>query len=277
MNEYRPLKNIDLSGIETKRIRATGYKSDHNTPCKHFFDACPLDLVLSNESYKGLYIALVNKAYQDGGNDYNGGYYMTFNDIGDNVYIEFLGFMGNEDIERMREKLNSMQAYIGRSGFLSYCAALSARGWFVKNPELMALDMIGEVELVKKYRIEKAAIIEKKEQEDRERREQYRKEQEEKARRLAEEKENVLREAATKIRNRQTTDNDNAIILDLMRKYGVDVPLRTQGWIIDCLASVKFDGDKISYSYYRRKNGKGSQKVFDCIRDLVNAIDKEVT
>ena len=276
MNEYRPLKNIDLSGIETKRIRATGYKSDHNTPCKHFFDACPLDLVLSNESYKGLYIALVNKAYQDGGNDYNGGWYMTFNDIGDNVYIEFLGFMGNEDIERMREKLNSMQAYIGRSGFLSYCAALSARGWFVKNPELMALDMIGEVELVKKYRIEKAAIIEKKEQEDRERREQYRKEQEEKARRLAEEKENALREAATKIRNRQTTDNDNAIILDLMRKYGVDVPLRTQGWIIDCLASVKFDGDKISYSYYRRKNGKGSQKVFDCIRDLVNAIDKEV-
>ena len=106
--------------------------------------------------------------------------------------------------------------------------------------------------------------------------EEKRKEQEEKARRLAEEKENALREAATKIRNRQTTDNDNAIILDLMRKYGVDVPLRTQGWIIDCLASVKFDGDKISYSYYRRKNGKGSQKVFDCIRDLVNAIDKEV-
>jgi len=276
MNEYRPLKNIDLSSIEAKRIRATGYKSDHNTPCKHFFDACPLDLVLSDEAYKGLYIALIRKAYQDGGDDYNGGWYMTFNDIGGDVCIEFLGFMGNEDIERMREKLNSMQAYIGRSGFLSYCATLSARGWFVKNPELMALDMIGEVELAKKCRIEKAAIIEKKEQEDRERREQYRKEQEEKARRLAEEKENALREAATKIRNRQTTDNDNAIILDLMRKYGVDVPLRTQGWIIDCLASVKFDGDKISYSYYRKRNGKGSQKVFDCIRDLVNAIDKEV-
>ncbi len=276
MYDYNALKNIDLSGIETKRIRATGYKSDHNTPCKHFFDACPLDLVLSNEAYKGLYIALKEKAYQDGGNDYNGGWYMIFNDIGDNVYIEFLGFMGNEDLERMIEKINSMQAYIGRAGFLSYCSLLSARGWFVKNPELLALDMIGESELAEKYRIEKAAIIEKKEQEDRERREQCRKEQEEKARRLAEEKENALREAATKIRNRQTTDNDNAIILDLMRKYGVDVPSRTQGWIIDCLASVKFDGDKIGYSYYRRKNGKGSQKVFDCIRDLVKAIDEEV-
>lgn len=275
MNEYRPLKNIDLSGIETKRIRATGYKSDHNTPCKHFFDACPLDFVLSNEAYKGLYIALKEKAYQDGGNDYNGGWYMIFNDIGDNVYIEFLGFMGNEDLERMIEKINSMQAYIGRAGFLSYCSLLSARGWFVKNPELMALDMIGESELAKKYRIEKAAIIEKKEQEDRERREQYRKEQEEKARRLAEEKENALREAATKIRNRQTTDNDNGIILDLMRKYGVDVPLRTQGWILDCLVCVTFDGDTVNYRYYKRKNGRGSQKVFDCIRDLVRAIDKE--
>lgn len=276
MNEYKPLKNIDLSGIETKRIRATGYKSDHNTPCKHFFDACPLDLVLSDEAYKGLYIALKEKAYQDGGNDYNGGYYMTFNDIGDNVYIEFLGFMGNEDIERMREKLNSMQAYIGRSGFLSYCAALSARGWFVKNPELMTLDMIGEVELVKKYRIEKAAIIEKKEQEDRERREQYRKEQEEKQRRIEEEKRAALEAAAEKIRNRQTTDNDNGIILDLMRKYGVDVPLRTQGWILDCLVCVTFDGDTVNYRYYKRKNGRGSQKVFDCIRDLVKAIDEEV-
>ena len=201
---------------------------------------------------------------------------MTFNDIGDNVYIEFLGFMGNEDLERMIEKINSMQAYIGRSGFLSYCATLSARGWFIKNPELMALDMIGEVELVKKYRIEKAAIIEKKEQEDRERREQYRKEQEEKQRHIEEEKRIELKAAAEKIRNRQTTDNDNGIILELMRQYGVKVPLRTQGWILDSLASVKFDGDKISYSYYRKRNGKGSQKVFDCIRDLVKAIDEEV-
>lgn len=276
MYDYTALKSIDLSGIETKRIRATGYKSDGNTPYKHFYNAMPLDVVLSDEAYKGLYIALIRKAYQDGGDDYNGGYYMTFNDIGDNVYIEFLGFMGNEDIERMIEKINSMQAYIGRSGFLSYCATLSARGWFIKNPELMALDMIGEVELVKKYRIEKAAIIEKKEQEDRERREQYRKEQEEKQRRIEEEKRIELKAAAEKIRNRQTTDNDNGIILELMRQYGVKIPLRTQGWILDSLASVKFDGDKISYSYYRKRNGKGSQKVFDCIRDLVKAIDEEV-
>lgn len=276
MYDYNALKNIDFSGIEEKRIRATGYKTDGNTPCKHFYNALPLDVVLSDEAYKGLYIALIRKAYQDGGDDYNGGYYMTFNDIGDNVYIEFLGFMGNEDIERMREKLNSMQAYIGRSGFLSYCAALSARGWFVKNPELMALDMIGEVELVKKYRIEKAEIIEKRQQEEKERREQYRKEQEEKQRRIEEEQRIAIKTAEEKIRKKENVINADGIILKLMRKYNIDVPLRTQGWIIDNLVSVSFSDDSISYRFNRGKNGRGSQKVFDCLWELMRVIEKEV-
>lgn len=271
MNDYKALKNIDLSGIETKRIRSTGYKADFNTACKHFYNAHPLDVVLNNDAYKGLYIALVKKSYQDGGSDYNGGYYMTFSDIGDNVYIEFLGFTGYDDIERMKEKLDSMQAFIGRAGFLSLLADTAAHGWFIKNPELLALDMIGEVELADKYRKEKVVWVAKREQEEEERREQRREEQ----RRMEEEKRIELDKAAQKIRSRQTTDNDNGIILELMNRYGVNVPSRTKGWILDCLVSITFNDGQISYIYRKSKNGKGSQRVFVCINELIEAIDKE--
>lgn len=63
---------------------------------------------------------------------------------------------------------------------------------------------------------------------------------------------------------------------DIMKMYDLARRLHRLEATLSRLASVKFDGDKISYSYYRKRNGKGSQKVFDCIRDLVKAIDEEV-
>ena len=99
----------------------------------------------------------------------------------------------------------------------------------------------------------------------------------EKQRRWEEEKRLELETATNKIRNRESTPNDNGVILDLMRKYGVNVPLRTQGWILDYLVSVTFNGDSISYTYLRRNKGRGSQKIYDCLHDLVSAIDTEKT
>ena len=275
MNDYNTLQNIDLSAIEAKRIRTIGYKNDGNTPCKHYYDAHPLDKVLEDTSFKGLYLALIEKPYQDGGTDYNGGFYMVFNDLGENIFTEFKAFYGHDPIEQMAERLHGMECFIGKDGFLSHLAYTAALGRAVKNPELMALDMLGETELAKSYRKKKSVWLAKREQEEKERKEQYRKEQEAKQRRREEEKHMELETAANKIRNRERTPNDNGVILDLMRKYGVNVPLRTQGWILDCLISVTFNDDSISYTYLRRNKGRGSQKIYDCLHDLVSAIDAE--
>ena len=245
MNDYNTLQNIDLSAIEAKRIRTIGYKNDGNTPCKHYYDAHPLDKVLEDTSFKGLYLALIEKPYQDGGTDYNGGFYMVFNDLGENIFTEFKAFYGHDPIEQMAERLHGMECFIGKDGFLSHLAYTTALGRAVKNPELMALDMLGETELAKSYRKKKSVWLAKREQEEKERKEQYKKEQEEKQRRWEEEKRLELETATNKIRNRESTPNDNGVILDLMRKYGVNVPLRTQGWILDCLISVTFNGDSI--------------------------------
>ena len=64
-----------------------------------------------------------------------------------------------------------------------------------------------------------------------------------------------------------------SIVNHLMRKHGVAVPLRTQGWINDKLKAVTVGDDgAISVNYRKAKGAKCSEKVFDCLFDLVRAV-----
>lgn len=59
----------------------------------------------------------------------------------------------------------------------------------------------------------------------------------------------------------------------LMRQYHVNVPLRTQGWINEKLVSATIrDGKCEHLQYYRSKRERGSQKFFDCMNDLIQAV-----
>lgn len=275
MIDENRVNNIDYSGIESKRIRTIGYKQDGNTPCKHFYTAFPLDAVMKDERYSGLYIALIEKAYQDGGNDYNGGYYGIFDDLGGNIFRKFTYITGYYPIEGIAERIDPLLIYKGKDGYLNYLSMLSAKGWFVKNPDLMILDMWGMTELAEKYRVQKAAIIAKRQQEEQERRKAYIEKCEAEKKAKAEEKAKQLKETEDAIRAREEkVYNTDGVILDLMRKHDIDVPLRTQGWILDCLYSVNFaDGNGMNYSYYRKGKARGSQSFFKYMWKLVNAID----
>ena len=62
-------------------------------------------------------------------------------------------------------------------------------------------------------------------------------------------------------------------IMYLMREYHIDVPLRTQGWIKERLASATVQEDFCgSVTYYRAKKSQCSQKFFGCMRDLILAV-----
>ena len=66
---------------------------------------------------------------------------------------------------------------------------------------------------------------------------------------------------------------ETSLILYLMREYHIDVPLRTQGWIKERLASANIQEDFCgSVTYYRTKKGLCSQKFFDCMRELIAAV-----
>lgn len=61
-----------------------------------------------------------------------------------------------------------------------------------------------------------------------------------------------------------------------MRKYGVNVPLRTQGWINEKLTSVTIENGKCEHlRYMRAKGAQCSQRFFDCMSELIHNVCAE--
>lgn len=70
--------------------------------------------------------------------------------------------------------------------------------------------------------------------------------------------------------------NSYSVVNYLMRKYGVNVPIRTQGWINEKLVSAKIEDGKCEHlQYYRAKGAQCSQKFFDCMNELIAKINAE--
>ena len=67
-----------------------------------------------------------------------------------------------------------------------------------------------------------------------------------------------------------------SVVNYLMRKYEVNVPLRTQGWINDKLVSVTIENGRCEHlKYMRAKGGQCSQRFFDCMNELIQKVITE--
>ena len=63
------------------------------------------------------------------------------------------------------------------------------------------------------------------------------------------------------------------IVNHLMRLYGVEVPLRTQGWINEKLVSLSIHNGRCdNLRYQSRKGSRCSEKIFMCIDALIEKI-----
>lgn len=83
----------------------------------------------------------------------------------------------------------------------------------------------------------------------------------------------VLKNETVKFYHSQYSVNAYSIVNYLMRLYQVNVPLRTQGWINEKLVSATIQDGKCEYlQYYRGKSGRSSQKFFECMNDLIRAV-----
>ena len=155
----------------------------------------------------------------------------------------------------------------------------------MKHPDFVGACVLGEldecIKLSAIYR-EKTKIAEEKAAADRKERE--RKDREETNARAKEEVDAAL----GIIRNGGKLDNDRIeyydkhgcceepMILHLMRRYGVRVPLRTQGWICQKLVSATvIDGRCDSLQYMRSKGATVSQKFFECMNELIRKVNEE--
>ena len=66
-----------------------------------------------------------------------------------------------------------------------------------------------------------------------------------------------------------------SLVNHLMTEYGIDVPLRTKGWINDRLViAVIAEGHCATVRYMRAKGGQCSQKFFECMNSLIQAVNQ---
>lgn len=67
-----------------------------------------------------------------------------------------------------------------------------------------------------------------------------------------------------------------SIVNYLMRKFGVNVPIKTQGWINNKLGSAMIENGKCErLQYYRAKGAQCSQKFFDYMNELLAKVNAE--
>lgn len=66
------------------------------------------------------------------------------------------------------------------------------------------------------------------------------------------------------------------IVNYLFRKHDINCPIKTQGWINDKLIHVGITPEgSVNVRFWKSKNGKCSEKVFDCLSELVRIVRAE--
>lgn len=83
----------------------------------------------------------------------------------------------------------------------------------------------------------------------------------------------AIKEAENTFINGGTIKN-GALVVKIADKYGVNVPIRTRGWILNTLAECTISkSGSVSYRYWKRSKGaKGSQKVYDILSKVRDAL-----
>lgn len=86
----------------------------------------------------------------------------------------------------------------------------------------------------------------------------------------------ILENKTLKFYRARYNSKNISVVNYLMRKYEVNVPLRTQGWINDKLVSVTIENGRCEHlKYMKAKGGQCSQRFFDCMNELIQKVTAE--
>lgn len=121
-----------------------------------------------------------------------------------------------------------------------------------------------------------APILEERHQRDEQRKaereaERCQREQEQQARydaAIREAEEDIL--AGKEVVNREV--NGKALIMQLFREHEIPVPLKTQGWIINALHSIRYSPESGQWDYRYYRKSRDSTKMFELLPKLSAAI-----
>ena len=69
--------------------------------------------------------------------------------------------------------------------------------------------------------------------------------------------------------------NGKSLIMQLFREHGISVPLKTQGWIINTLHSIRYSPQSGQWSYRYHKGSRNSMNLPELLSKLLAAIQSK--
>lgn len=251
--------------------KCIAFAKDGNTVVKPYKTLYSLENVTHNTEHKNLYVELVKRKYGDP-------FLQLWEDLGI-ICISQGWLQGYWDIEEVSAKI-AEYPYLSINGFYRRLGESESNGYYINKVDIEVCALLGNIDLAKHY-----AEYREKQIADKETKRQAEKEEREKKEREAEEQriaevEKAIQDAEYKIFYQEDLKNieveGKSIINKLMEKYGINVPLRTKGWINSKLAMIVFNGGKISYKFYGKTQKDNSTVFYNYLIRLETAINEEL-
>lgn len=265
------INEINFDTLESVRKKCITFAKDGNTVVKPYKTLYRLESITHDKTHKNLYIELVKREYGDP-------VHQLWEDLGV-ICISQGWIQGYWNIEETSGKL-SEYSYFEVDGFYKRLEEAEQNGYYINKVDIEVCALLGNIDLSKhytEYREKQIAKREAKRQAEIAEHEQKEKEKEEK--RIAE-IEQATSDAEYKIFHQEELKNEEidgkSVINKLMEKYGIKVPLRTQGWINSKLAIITFNDGKISYKFYGKSQRDNSTVFRKYLIELESAINEKL-
>ncbi len=261
------IKDINFDILESVRKKCITFAKDGNTVVKPYKTLYNVEQITHNAEHCNLYFEVVK-----GKESWEEDSYCLFEDL-EKICIKVDWIPRYWTLEEFAEKLHRWK-YFGTDGFFTRLKVSEESGYHISKADIEICAILGEIELAKhyaEYREERLRRREEKRQE--EIAERKAKEREEKEKHNAEVQRTVAG-AENTIRTQGTLHNEEfegkTIVLYLLKKYGINVPIKTQGWVNNALAKVWFQDGEITYSYYT--SSKDSTVFYRYLKELEEKI-----
>lgn len=266
------IKEINFDIMESVRKKCITFAKDGNTVVKPYRTLYSLENIMHNTTYKNLYLEVVK------GKEWQETHYQIWDDL-QVICISQGWVQGFFDISEFSEKILEYP-YLGINGFYKKLEEAERNGYYINKVEIEVCTLLGNIDLVKHYlEYRERQIAEKEAKRQAEAAERERKGKEEEEKRLAE-IEKTISDTEYKIFHQEDFNNlevdGKSVINKLMGKYGIKVPLRTQGWINSKLAMIVFKNGEISYRFYGKSQRNNSTVFRKYLVELKDAIDLEL-
>ena len=246
------------------RKKCICFARNGNTVIKPYRTLYPMSDFCKTE--QDLYLEIVH------GREFEDDYYFVWEDLG--IVCVKQGYADSPaQIEELLEAFKSYP-YFGVTGYLKRLHDLELNGGYIDKVDIEVCVMLGEIDLASHYEEYRNKKILDREEKRKAEIVEFKAREKEEEERHAKEVIKIVTDAEDCIRRKKILHNRSfegtSLILYLFKRYGVHVPIRTQGWINKALAQIYFHNGQITYSYY--SSSKDSTVFYKYLRGLEEKI-----